>query len=71
MAIYMTLQELRKAASEKKIRYYGKLFKVELVKALNLEETIVCKPSNTKEVMITYLDTGKLNVKVFISVQRC
>ena len=60
MATYMTVQELRKMAAEKKIKYYLKLSKVELVKALNLDETIVCKPSNAKEVLITYLDTKKI-----------
>ena len=51
-------QELRKAASEKKIKYYYKLSKVELVKALNLDETIVCKPSKAKEVLITYFPSN-------------
>ena len=57
MATYMTVRELRKMAAEKKIKYYVKLSKVELVKALNLDETIICKPSNAKEVLITYSDT--------------
>ena len=60
MATYMTVRELRKIVSEKKIKYYVKLTKVELVKALNLDETIVYKPSKAKEVLITYLDSKKI-----------
>ena len=41
----------------KKIKYYMKLSKTELVKALNLDERLVCKPSNVKEVMITNVET--------------
>ena len=56
----MTLEELRKMASEKKIKKYIKLSKVELVKALNLDETLVCKPSKVKEVLITNSDTKEI-----------
>ena len=41
----------------KKIKYYMKLSKTELVKALNLDERLVCKPSNVKEVLITNVET--------------
>ena len=57
MATYITLQELRKLAVGKKIKYSQKLSKTELVKALNLDERLVCKPSNAKEVLITNADT--------------
>ena len=50
----MTIRELKKMASEKKIKYYTNLSKIELVKALNLDEKLVCKP---KEVLITNVDT--------------
>ena len=57
MATYMTVQELRKMATGKKIKHLLKLSKIELVKALNLDERLVCKPSNAKEVLITNVDT--------------
>ena len=41
----------------KKIKYSQKLSKIELVKALNLDEKLVCKPSVAKEVLITNVDT--------------
>ena len=53
----MTLRELQKMAVGKKIKYYMKLPKTELVKALNLDEKLVCKPSNVKEVLITNVET--------------
>ena len=53
----MTLQEIRKMAVGKKIKNYMKLSKTDLVKALNLDEKIVCKPSNAKEVLITNVET--------------
>ena len=53
----MTLRELQKMAVGKKIKYYMKLSKIELVKALNLDEKIVCKPPNAKEVLITNVET--------------
>ena len=57
MTTHMTLQELRKMAVGKKIKYYMKLSKTVLVKALNLDERLVCKPSNVKEVLITNVET--------------
>ena len=54
MTTYITLQELQKMAVGKKIKYYCKLSKIELVKALNLDEKLICKP---KEVLITNVDT--------------
>ena len=41
----------------KKIKYSQKLPKTELVKALNLDERLVCKPSVAKEVLITNVET--------------
>ena len=57
MATYMTVQELRKMATGKKIKHLLKLSKIELVKALNLDERLVCKPSNAREVLITNVNT--------------
>ena len=57
MATYMTLQELRKMAIGKKIKYYYNLSKIELVKALNLDERLLCKPSKAREVLIVNVDT--------------
>ena len=57
MSKYMTLRDLQKMAVGKKIKYYMKLSKTELIKALNLDEKIVCKPSNAKEVLITNVET--------------
>ena len=54
MTTYMTIRELQKMAIEKKIKYYSSLSKIELVKALNLDEKLICKP---KEVLITNVDT--------------
>ena len=53
----MTLRELRKMAVGKKIKYAQKLLKIDLVKALNLDERLVCKPSNAREVLVTNVDT--------------
>ena len=60
MTTYMTLQELRKMAAGKKIKKYIKLSKLELAKALNLDETIVCKSPNAKKVLITNSDTKEI-----------
>ena len=57
MTTYMTLRELQKMATGKKIKYYCKLSKIDLVKALNLDEKLICKPSKAKEVLITNVDT--------------
>ena len=53
----MTLRELQKMAVGKKIKYYMKLSKTELVKELNLDEKLVCKPKNVNEVLITNVKT--------------
>ena len=57
MTTYITVQELRKMAVGKKIKYSQKLSKIELVRALNLDERVLCKPSNAKEVLIINVDT--------------
>ena len=57
MTKQITLRELQKMAVGKKIKYYMKLSKTELVKALNLDERLVCKPKNVKEVLITNVET--------------
>ena len=54
---YITLQELRKMAAGKKIKHLLKLSKIELVKALNLDERVLYKPTNAREVLITNVDT--------------
>ena len=54
---HITLQELRKMAAGKKIKHLLKLSKIELVKALNLDERLLCKPSSAREVLITNVDT--------------
>ena len=41
----------------KKIKYAHKFSKVELVKALNLDEEVYNRPSNAREVLITNVDT--------------
>ena len=69
MATYMTVQELRKMATGKKIKNLLKLSKIELVKALNLDERLVCKPSNVKEVLITNVDTQV--VTKYKSIYQC
>ena len=69
MATYMTVQELRKMATGKKIKHLLKLSKIELVKALNLDERLVCKPSNVKEVLITNVDTQV--VTKYKSIYQC
>ena len=53
----MTLRELQKMAVGKKIKYYMKLSKTELAKALNIDEKLVCKPKNAKEILITNVKT--------------
>ena len=52
----MTYQEIRKMAVGKNIKYANKLSKEELVKALNLDEGVLYKPTG-KEVLITNVDT--------------
>ena len=69
MTTYMTVQELRKMATGKKIKYYYKISKIELVKALNLDERLVCKPSNAREVLITNVDTQV--VTKYKSIYQC
>ena len=69
MATYMTLRELQKMAVGKKIKYYYKLSKIELVKALNLDERLICKPSNAKEVLITNVVTQV--VTKYKSIYQC
>ena len=69
MTTYMTLQELKKMAAGKKIKCWYKLSKIELVKALNFDEKIVCKPSNAKEVLITNVDTQV--VTKYRSINQC
>ena len=66
---YMTLQELRKMAIGKKIKYSQKLSKIELVKALNLDEKMLCKPSSAKEVLITNVNTQV--VTKYRSITQC
>ena len=57
MVTYMTFQELRKMAVGKKIKNAHKFSKVELAKALNLDEEVYNRPSNAREVLITNVDT--------------
>ena len=53
----MTFQELRKMAVGKKIKYANKFSKIELVKALNLDEGVLYKPANAREVLLTNVET--------------
>ena len=69
MTTYMTVEELRKMATGKKIKYFRKLSKIELVKALNLDEKMVCKPLKAKEVLITNVDTQV--VTKYKSINQC
>ena len=69
MATYMTVQELRKMAVGKKIKNLLKLSKIELVKVLNLDERLICKPSSAKEVLITNVDTQV--VTKYESIYQC
>ena len=57
MTTFMTYQEIRKMAVSKKIKNAQKLSKIELAKELNLDEGVLYKPSNAKEVLITNVDT--------------
>ena len=57
MVTFMTFQEIRKMAVEKNIKYANKLSKEELVKALNLDEGVLYKPSNAREVLLTNVET--------------
>ena len=56
MVTFMTYQEIRKMAVGKNIKYANKLSKEELVKALNLDEGVLYKPTG-KEVLIINVDT--------------
>ena len=69
MTTYMTLQELRQIAIVKKIKYYYKLSKIDLVKALNLDERVLYKPTNAREVLITNVDTQV--VTKYKSIYQC
>ena len=57
MTKILTLKEIRKMAVGKKIKYSNKLSKVELAKALNLDEEVYNRPSNAREVLIINVDT--------------
>ena len=57
MVTFMTFQEIRKMAVGKNIKYANKLSKEELVKALNLDEGVLYKPSNAREVLLTNVET--------------
>ena len=57
MTTFMTYQEIRKMAVGKKIKNAQKLSKIELVKLLNIDEGVLYKPSNAREVLITNVDT--------------
>ena len=57
MTKILTLQEIRKMAVGKNIRFSNKLSKEELAKKLNLDEEVYKRPSNAKEVLITNVDT--------------
>ena len=57
MTKILTLEEIRKMAVGKKIKFSNKLSKVELAKALNLNEEVYNRPSNAREVLITNVDT--------------
>ena len=57
MTKFLTLEEIRKMAVGKKIKYSNKLSKSELAKALNLNEEVYNRPSNAREVLITNVDT--------------
>ena len=70
MTSFIPQHELRKMASEKKIKYYAKMSKYELAKALNLDETIVCKSPIAKEVIITNSQTGE-EIKRCKSMYQC
>ena len=69
MTTYMTLQELRKMTAGKKIKNSQKLSKIELVKALNLDERVLYKPTNAREVLITNVDTQV--VTKYKSIYQC
>jgi len=57
MTKILTLEEIRKMAVGKNIRYSNKLSKEELAKELNLNEEVYKRPSNAREVLITNVDT--------------
>ena len=57
MTKILTLREIQKMAVGKKIKHSNKLSKVELAKALNLDEEVYKRPSNAREVLITNVDT--------------
>ena len=53
----LTLGEIRKMAVGKNIKHSNKLSKVELAKALNLDEEVYNRPSNAREVLIINVET--------------
>ena len=57
MTKILTLQEMRRMAVGKNIRFSNKLSKEELAKELNLDEKVYKRPSNAREVFITNVDT--------------
>ena len=57
MTKILTLEEIRKMAVGKNIRYSNKLSKEELAKELNLNEEVYKRPSKAREVLITNVDT--------------
>ena len=57
MTKILTLKEIRKMVVGQKIKYSNKLSKVELAKALNLDEEVYNRPSNAREVLIINVDT--------------
>ena len=57
MTKILTLKEIRKMAVGKKIKCSNKLSKVELAKALNLDEEVYNRPSNAREVLIINVET--------------
>ena len=69
MTKILTLKEIRKMAVGKKIKYSNKLSKVELAKALNLDEEVYNIPSNAREVLIINVDTQV--VTKCISIYQC
>ena len=69
MTTFMTLQQLCKIASERKIKNYGKFSKKELVKELGFDENIFCRPSNAKKVWIHNLDNEEM--ELCESINKC
>ena len=46
---YLNLRQLRKMASEKKIKYYGRLSRTELIQGLGLNEQAITKTFKCKK----------------------